>query len=301
MPENSVLVRAPASTSNCGPGFDTLGIALALYNFIRITPRSDARIQSVGETACEGTEAMVAAAANAFAAYSGRPHPGFDCEIWGAVPSARGLGSSATVRAGVLAGLNALAGSPLDTEDLIRLTTALDNAPDNACATLSGGFCIARTDPETSEYRSHIRFELPESLVALVASPDYEVLTEDARLVLPEELPFKDAVRSANSLAFLVAALAAGDFSRLRGAVDDRLHEPYREKLNPFAPESIAAGCEAGAYAGWLSGSGSSVLCLSDSACAGEAGNAMQAVYENNGVECRLFRLTVDNQGLQVE
>jgi homoserine kinase len=299
MPQKSVLVQAPASTSNCGPGFDTLSIALTLYNFVRITVREDAVIDCVGGVS-EATQAMVEAAARAFSEAAGVEVSGFDYEIWGDVPQARGLGSSSTVRASIIAGLNALQGSPLDQATMIHLTTQLDNAPDNACAVFAGGFCIARTDPDTFAYREHVHFGLPESLVFMAVSPAYEVLTEDSRRVLPESIPFDDVVRSANSLAFLVGALVSGEFTRLKDAVNDYIHQPYRKLLNPFGHESIEAGCHVGAFTGWLSGSGSTVVCVTNEAHALKVGAAMQQVYEGNGVNSRVYRLATDNRGLTV-
>ena len=299
MSQKSVLVQAPASTSNCGSGFDTLSIALTLYNFVRVTLREDSAIECLGGTS-EGTQVMVEATAMAFANVAGVELGGFNYEIWGDVPQARGLGSSSTVRAGIVAGLNALTGDPLDQEAMIRLTAQLDNAPDNACAAFAGGFCIARTDPETFGYREHVRFSLPESLVFVAVSPGYEVLTENSRRVLPDSIPFNDVVRSANSLAFLVGALVSGEFTRLKDAVNDYIHQPYRELLNPFGHESIDAGCHAGAFTGWLSGSGSTVICVTDEANALRVGAAMQQVYEGNGVRSRVYRLAADNVGLTV-
>lgn len=296
---NTVLVQIPASTSNCGPGFDTLSIALTLYNFVRITVREDDQIAPVGEFGA-GTQAMVEEVALSFAQAAAVEIGGFDYEIWGEVPMARGLGSSSTVRAGVVAGLNALYGKPLDLEAMIRLTTKLDNAPDNACAAFAGGFCIARTEPATFTYREHVRFPLPDSLVFVAVSPNYEVLTENSRRVLPDSIPFDDVVRSANSLAYLVGVLVSGDFKRLDGAVNDYIHQPYRELLNPFGHESIEAGCHAGAYTGWLSGSGSTVMCVTDAANARAVGAAMQQAYEVNGTKARVYRLSADNVGLTV-
>jgi homoserine kinase len=300
MSTQSVIVQTPASTSNCGPGFDTLSIALSLYNFVRVTLREDTQINCLAVPSEGGTQVMVEEAARAFAVASGVEIRGFDYEIWGEIPEARGLGSSSTVRAGIVAGLNALSDHPLDTEAMIRLTTKLDNAPDNTCAAFAGGFCIARTDPKTFDYREHVRFDLPDSLVFVAASPNYKVLTDKSRLVLPDSIPFRDVVRSANSLAFLVGALVSGDFSRLEGAVNDYIHQPYRELLNPFGHESIEAGCHAGAYTGWLSGSGSTVICVTDQVNALKVGAAMQAVYEGNNVKCRVYRLVTDNVGLLV-
>ena len=299
MPLQSVLVQAPASTSNCGPGFDTLSIALSLYNFVRLTRREDGEIRCISADP-EASQVMVEATASAFAEAAGVERIGFDYEIWGEVPMARGLGSSSTIRASIVGGLNALTGEPLDQDAMIRLTTRLDNAPDNACAVFAGGFCIARTEPKNFAYREHVRFPLPESLVFVAVSPEHEVLTETSRRVLPDTIPFDDVVRSANSLAFLVGVLVSGEFSRLKGAVNDYIHQPYREILNPFSHESIEAGCHAGAYAGWLSGSGSTVICVTDAAHALTVGAAMQAVYTGNRMPSRVYRLVADNVGLQV-
>jgi homoserine kinase len=183
---------------------------------------------------------------------------------------------------------------------MIRLTTKLDNAPDNACAAFAGGFCIARTEPKTFAYREHVRFVLPATLTFVAVAPDYQVLTENSRRVLPDSIPFKDVVRSSNSLAFLVGVLVSGDFTRLDNAVNDYIHQPYRELLNPFGHESIEAGCNVGAYTGWLSGSGSTVICVVNPDDSLAVANAMQEVYSVNGVQSRAYRLITDNRGLAV-
>ncbi|MEM7792685.1 MAG: hypothetical protein AAF546_14870, partial [Verrucomicrobiota bacterium] len=164
----------------------------------------------------------------------------------------------------------------------------------------AGGLCVARTEPETSAYLEHIRFELPESLVFVAVSPQYEVLTENSRRVLPDTIPFEDVVRSANGLAYLVSAFVSGKFERLRGGIRDFIHEPYRETLNPFARESIEAGCHSGAYTGWLSGSGSTVICITDTANAQNVSAAMQSAYKSQNIESRVYRLTANNQGVRI-
>lgn len=299
MSQRSIIIKAPASISNCGPGFDSLSIALSLYNFVRMVERKDDAIRPI-DAVNEATQAMVEEAALSFAATTGVDSIGFDYEIWGDVPEARGLGSSSTIRAAIVAGLNELNGGLLDMEAMIRLTTKLDNAPDNACAVFAGGFCIARTEPQTFAYREHVRFNLPETLSFVAVSPDYKVLTDTSRRVLPDTIPFNDVVRSANSLAFLVGVLVSGDFQRLNGAVNDFIHQPYRELLNPFGHESIEAGCHVGAYTGWLSGSGSTVVCVTSSEQSLEVANAMQQVYTANNVKSRVYRLMTDNHGLTV-
>jgi len=297
----SYTAQVPASSSNCGPGFDTLSVALSLYNFVELTPADGLAISWAGEGSVPGsTLYMVEETAAAFFKTAQRPEQGFSFDIWGEVPMARGLGSSATIRSGLLAALNHWQGSPLDRDTLVRLGTALDHAPDGISASFHGGFCVSRVDPQTGAYRETARFAVPPELSFVVVSPAIQVLTGKAREILPAEVPFNDAVRSLNSLAWLVAAFASGHYERLRGAVTDFIHQPYRMKLTPFVEEAIAAGRAAGAYDGWLSGSGSSVLCVCPAESALDVSKAMGGIYFANGIDNRVFQLKVDNNGLRV-
>lgn len=295
-----MTVRVPASTSNCGPGFDTLSVALSLYNFVRVRRHAGGVIKAKGDLPdSSGAVDMAAELAGAFAAAAGMSAvPGFSFEIWGDVPMARGLGSSATVRAGLLAALNRLSGEPLGEAAMIRLVAGLENAPDNATAVFRGGFCISRTTGEAGEYAESLSFPIADTLSFVVVAPEIHVLTRVAREVLPERIAFREAVRTVNSAAFLTAVLVSGDYPRLANAVEDFLHEPYREPLSSCVREVIAAGCESGAYCGWISGSGSSLLCVAPTDRSAAVGQAMAAVYGAAGVDARLFALVADNQGL---
>jgi homoserine kinase len=299
---DSVTVRVPASTSNCGAGFDTLGLALALYN--RITLSRSATSQSGGtpeRPADARAQAMVTETAAAFARAAGISPPDFRYHITGDVPPARGLGSSVTVIAGVLAGLDALFGTKLSNHKLVEIVTALEGHPDNASAGILGGFCVSRCDPATGAYIDTVRILVPPDLVFVVASPNGEMLTKDARGVLPSTLPYFDAVKSINSATYFTAAFATGDFEKLRHAVGDFMHEPYRLPKIHGGREAIAAGVEAGAFTGWLSGSGSSVLCLSRTAQAEAVATAMRAAFAKQSVPCETRLLVADNEGLRVE
>lgn len=296
MERETIELRLPASTSNCGPGFDTLSIGLSLYNFCRLSPRDDDAIHAVGGEA-RGFGEMVRTAADAFFAEAGVPPHGFAFELWGEVPPERGLGSSSTVLGGVFLALNHLHGRPFGEHEAVRALARLDNAPDNVCALVRGGFCISRLDPVSGDYADSFRFPVEESLVFVVASPEIRVRTRDARAVLPEQLDFPEVVASLNALATLVAAFAKQDYERLRGSTEDRIHQPFRRALNPFVDEAVEAGVRAGAYAGWLSGSGSSVVCAAPAAEALAVRQAMEEVYRNNAVPCRMANLAADNGG----
>jgi len=295
----TVTVRVPGSTSNCGSGFDTLGLALSVYNDITLT-RGDwrgARAATQADTA--GLE-MAEEAARLFFVRAGVEEFGFTLRITGDVPMSRGLGSSVTLRAGVVAALNALAGRRLTKQDLCSLVTQLEGHPDNATPAVIGGFVVARCDPHTGELCGVVRKAIGRELVFVVVSPHQELETKKARGILPKELPYFDAVKSVNSATYVVAAILSGEYDRLRHAVCDFLHEPYRLPLIPGAHAAIAAGVAAGALTGWLSGSGSSVLCVARPRKATQVGRAMQAAFAAHKVGATVHRLRADNTGLKV-
>lgn len=294
-----VTIRVPGSTSNCGSGFDTLGLALGIYNDITLTRGdwSGARPLTDPDTAGLG---MADEAAALFFVRTGVEEFGYELGIAGAVPMSRGLGSSVTLRAGVVAALNEMSGARLTKDDLCSLVTQLEGHPDNATAAVIGGFCVARCDPHTGELLGVLRKPIGRDLCFVVVSPAQELETKKARGILPKQLPYFDAVKSVNSAAYVVAAILSGEYDRLRDAVCDFLHEPYRLPLIPGAKTAIEAGVAAGALTGWLSGSGSSVLCVTRPAKAAKIGRAMAAAFAAHKLPATVHLLFADNSGLRV-
>jgi len=298
-PPRQVSVRVPGSTSNCGAGFDTLGLALSIYNTVTLT-RGDWRGARAATDRDIPGLGMADAAAQLFFVRTGVEEFGFTLAITGDVPMSRGLGSSVTLRAGVVAALNELAGARLTRDDLCSLVTQLEGHPDNATPAVVGGFCVARCDAHTGELLGVLRKPIGRDLVFVVVAPDQELETKRARGILPKELPYFDAIKSVNSAAYVVAAFVSGEYDRLRDAVCDFLHEPYRLPLIPGARPAIDAGVAAGALTGWLSGSGSSVLCVARPAAAKRVGRAMVAAFAAHKLAASVHLLRADNQGLIV-
>lgn len=294
-----IRVRVPGSTSNCGAGFDTLGLGLAVYNTVTLTLTEGGGPQPEREKD-RLAAAMVAGVIREFAAAGLAPPDGFRYRIDGDVPVSRGLGSSITVLAGVLAGINHAAGGPLSEEEQVRILTRIEGHPDNATAGFWGGFCVSRCGATAADFVDVVRIEIPDRLKFVVVSPDLEIATHGSRRVLPEQISHSDAVRSVNSAAFLTAAFTTGDFDRLRGAAGDFLHEPYRLPGIPGAAAAISAGEDAGALTGWLSGSGSSVLGVVAGENADPVGAAMKQAFTEAGCGSTVRVLTADNCGLQI-
>ncbi|MEP7072386.1 MAG: homoserine kinase [Verrucomicrobiota bacterium] len=272
-------MRIPATTSNLGPGFDCFGLALRIYNRIAVHASEGAPLTP-----------MMQAAGDLFFERSAARHFPFVCSVRGAVPTARGLGSSVTVRLGLLHGLNELAGTGLNRHDLYELCGQLEGHPDNAAPASFGGFSIAR---QTSMQR----WKVSQKLRAVLLIPDFEVATEEARHALPKEIDREAAVMSVGNAAAIAGAFASGDLENMRGCFRDGLHQPFRLKYVPFLEQVIAAAETAGALGAFLSGSGSTICALTLERSQ-EIADAMAAAAAPS--LARVLVTTADNQGVQI-
>jgi len=288
----------PATTANLGPGFDTLGVALKLHNHISIRESDGLNIERVDDQkGSPSASAMSREAVDAFFRRSKvKPH-GLQIEVKGDVPSTSGLGSSVTVRLGITYALNELNGRPLSDTALLEVVTELEHHPDNAAPALFGGFVVSGVVDGTIRYR---RFNVPPSLKFVVCVPDFPVSTEKARGLLPRQVSLSDAVENIKRVALITSVFATGDYSLLRGLFDDKLHQPYRKKLIPMLDDVISAGVEACALVGWLSGSGSSIMCITEQKERAVA-EAMVNVFARQQIQCESHILIADNDGTRVK
>ena len=242
---NEITIRVPATTANLGPGYDCLGVALKLYNYVTVARGEPAEIHS-----------MAVEAGGAFFAESGATPFQFTWRIEGDVPQSRGLGSSVTVRMGLLHGLNILSESALSAEALFEICAGLEGHPDNAAPAAFGGFTVAKAGA------GFLRCEVLDALKFVLLIPDFEISTPAARAVLPETVNRLGAAESCANACRITAAFFHQKYDLLRGGFADHLHQPFREPLIPFLSKVIAAGESVGALGGFLSGSGSTICCL---------------------------------------
>jgi homoserine kinase len=288
----------PATTSNLGPGIDTLGVALKLHNHISIRESDGLNVERVDDQ--KGSPSANAISREAVDAFFRRskvkPH-GLQIEVKGDVPAIGGLGSSVTVRLGIAYALNELNGRPLSDTALLEVVTELEHHPDNAAPALFGGFVVSGVIDGTIRYR---RFNVPPSLKFVVCVPDFPVSTEKARPLLPKQVSLGDAVENMKRVALITSVFATGDYSLLRGLFDDKLHQPYRKKLIPMLDDVIAAGAEAGALGGWLSGSGPGIVCITEQKEKAVA-EAMVNVFVRQQIHCQPHILVADNDGTRVK
>jgi homoserine kinase len=252
-----LLVTAPASSANLGPGFDCMALALEMRNAVDISRAADdgpPLVIVTGEGAGEASTGEDNLFLRAFRAGGGDAR-GLRIEMRNAVPFSRGLGSSAATIVAGLAAADAWNGS--EPRDLLTLAAGIEGHPDNVAAALNGGLTLAW---DGADGLSAIGFGAPEAGFVIVV-PEQRLSTAEARAALPAEVPHSDAVHTAARAALLVAAVGAGDGDLLRDALDDRLHEPYRAPLAPLlgGVREVLSGA-GDVYGVTLSGAGPSVL-----------------------------------------
>jgi len=293
-----VHVEVPASSANLGPGFDALGLALALYNEIEVSESDAVTLAIQGEgadrLASNGRNVVVRGVRMAYEA-AGRPFRGCALACVNRIPLARGLGSSAAAWVGGLVAGNALLGSPLDRAALLALAARAEGHPDNVAAALLGGLTVACGGPAGARAMS---LPVPPGLRWLVLVPEVLSATADARAVLPASVPRADAVFNVQRVALLLASLQAGRLDLLPSALEDRLHEPYRARLFPWMAAVTEAARAAGALGCVLSGAGPSLLAVAGGDVeAAAVGRVMEEALRRAGVNGVARTLAVDTRG----
>jgi homoserine kinase len=261
----SVAVKVPATTANLGPGFDTLGLALALYDELEFTTRAepgatiDVRGVGVGEVPTDESSLVIRAAAHTFAHY-GVQMPGLDVVAHNGIPHGRGLGSSgAAIVAGIMAAKGLLEGIvEIDAEGLLARATELEGHPDNVAPALFGGLTIAWVTPEGPKHKKLI---VHRGVSPFVAVPRESVMsTALARSLQPESVPHEDAIFNVSRSALLIAALIQSP-ELLLAATEDKLHQSYRASAMPET-DALIQVLRAHGLAAVVSGAGPSILVL---------------------------------------
>ncbi|PYJ30164.1 MAG: homoserine kinase [Verrucomicrobia bacterium] len=297
-----IIVRVPASTSNLGPGFDCLGVALRIYNTITMAHSASRRHVHLR---------IVSEAAHRFFKEARRRAFLFSCSAAEQIPRSRGLGSSATVRLGVLLALNRLSGSPLDRVKIFQLCADLEGHPDNAAPATFGGFTVVRgrdIAPRRSvgaarrpnHWDAHPvvqGFAVSSRLRFVLLVPNVEIQTSRARNLLPSKISHAEAAANCANACAITAAFVSQDYEELCGAFADYLHQPFRAELVPFLPAVVAAAEKAGALGAFLSGSGSTICAI-----ALQNSDRIAAAMKRaaGSVSSRIMITRADNHGAQV-
>ena len=276
---NAIRVMAPATTANLGPGFDCLGMALDLWNRLEVRSAEESTddqplVQVFGEGAGElaTDESNLVFQAMEFLFHEAdQEMPFLRLYCQNKIPLKRGLGSSAAAIAGGLVAANGLCTHTFGINDLVEMAATLEGHPDNVSAALLGGLQLVVMDRELQLFTAPIN--VPSDLQAVLFIPELRIATADARKVLPNKIRMTDAVYNMGRIALLVAGMGTNHLEYLEIATQDRLHQPYRQPLFPAMKAIFSAALDAGSIGVFLSGSGSTILALTQ-------GREMTVAYE---------------------
>ena len=294
-----IKIQIPATSANLGSGFDCLGVALNMYNYICIEEDDTINISSKDDIKIPTDKTnLIYESAQRLYEECGKKLPGLSIIQENNIPMTRGLGSSSACIVGGLIGANRFLGSPLSRNDLVNLACKIEGHPDNTTPALLGGLVTSamengRVYSVSVPVAEHIRFG--------VFIPPFELKTETARGALPNEYSRENAVYNLSRSALMTAALFSGSLDNLRVAVQDSLHQPFRKKFIKGIDTVFRMSYELGSYGTYISGAGPSIIAIIDDTLEEQFQKYAIAHLEARGVEGWQFKaLSTDEEGAKI-
>jgi len=298
-----VTVKVPATTANIGPGFDCLGAALSLYNRFKFTPAEENTIEIAGSQS-QGVfldlSPNILLYHSFLKLYRHIDHfaPTVKISVEINVPLARGLGSSATAIVGGLLAGNAMAGNPLTPKEIRNLAISIEGHPDNVVPTLLGN-CQLSAGGDGNWQISQIDWH--SDVIPILAIPEFKLSTEKARAVLPSQYSRQDAIFNMSHLALLIKGLESANPKWLKEALQDRLHQPYRQSLIQGYENVYNAAIEAKAHGLVISGAGPTLLALASPSYSDNVAKSIEQAWQKEGVKAQVLTLAIDREGAKIE
>lgn len=299
-----IIVKVPATSANLGPGFDSLGLALDLWNEAEFLPTNDRKISLTIEG--EGQNRLPTGASNAIVDaalqvynLAGKPYHGMQIHCLNRVPLGSGLGSSSAALLTGMLGANAMLGEPFSRDEILKLAIETEGHPDNVAPAMLGGLVASII------HESHVvslRLTLTNQRTPMhitIVFPDFDFPTKQARAILPKQIERRDAIYNISRAVIVTEAFRLGDLDMLAEAMTDKLHQPYRLPLIPGAHAAMDAAKAAGASAVALSGAGPSLIAFSSKPDPA-VGEAMKRAFETAGLPARIFQLKMSDHGAEV-
>lgn len=293
-----IEIQIPATSANIGAGFDSLGLAVKMYNRVILEPWDGAEVISLdGIPVPTGENNLIYKTVKYLFDICGKPLSGLRIQQENNIPMARGLGSSSACIVAGLMGGNILLGSPLSREDIIHMAATMEGHPDNSTPAILGGQVTAAIENGRVFY---CRQQLRDDLRFAAIIPDFELKTSAARAALPKEVSRADGVFNLSRSALMAMSLAVGDYGNLRVAAQDKLHQPYRLELIPGAKPVMDCALEFGAYCVYISGAGSTLMAIVGTENAGFVQRLRCWMDGQGHTGWRLVLLEPDNDGVRL-
>ncbi|MDD2217984.1 MAG: homoserine kinase [Eubacteriales bacterium] len=289
-----VKLRVPATTANMGPGFDSLGCALSLYNYFTFE-KTENGVEILGcddeyctkeNLAYQGYEAAMK--------YMGLPVGGVKITVESNIPICRGLGSSAAMIVAGAEAANVLNGKKMSPEDILAVCNDIEGHPDNLAPAIYGGMTVSMMDGRTPHTVSYI---LSPELHFCALIPDFETSTNDARKVLPKRVDYADALFNITRAGILLKALENGDIDLVCLGVEDKLHQPYRKKLIHEYDDVHNICKQQEGVAFFISGSGSTCMCISKEK---NFADKLDGKFDGLTKNWKALQLSPDREGVKI-
>lgn len=293
-----IKIQVPATSANLGAGFDSLGLAVNLYNYVSIEEWDTVEIStSDGTVVPTGKDNMIYSAVEYLYQTCGKTLPGLRIVQENNIPMTRGLGSSSACIIGGLYGANILLGSPFNTDELVDLAAKIEGHPDNTTPALLGGIVTA---VNSDDHVLWVKQEIYRHLNFYAIIPNFELSTALARKALPEMVSHQDARYNLSRAALFSASLLQGKYENIREAVNDKLHQPFRMKLIAHADQVFQKSYKLGSYGTYISGAGPTIMSI-----VGMENKQFEArmrrYLDKIGLnEWKILKLSIDNQGARV-
>ena len=290
-----VKVRIPATSANIGSGFDALGLAVDLYNYAYM--RESDRLSVLSRDGVDiplDENNLIYKTVQHLYKLCGRTLPGLELEQISHIPFARGLGSSSACIIGGLLGANQMLGQPLTRDEIIDLAAKLEGHPDNTTPALVGGLVTAVAENGKVYY---VKQEIQSELRFAVIIPDFELHTDHARKILPEQVSHMDARFNLARSALMAVSLYCGKYQNLRVGAQDCLHQPHRLELIPKGREVMDICYQNGAYAAYISGAGSALMAIVNDRVLDFEQKTRDALDDMRLTCWELRMLSIDNNG----
>jgi homoserine kinase len=293
-------VRVPATIANMGPGFDSFGMAVGLYNrftfaeaaqdTLLFSQAGEADMSSLAHEAA--ADNIVFGAINRLYVHAGQKRPSLHITVEADIPVARGMGSSSTAIVAGLVAANEMMGRHYEPRELLALAIEMEGHPDNVAPALLGGVVLYDTQPYALPWPIEWR--------VMTLSPSYPLLTEVARRVLPREVPMSDAIFNLRKASVLTYALLRDDPDALRESLHDRLHQPYRRQMIKEYELIEKTAMEDGAFGVIISGSGSTMAVFYPTVIHAFLLDKLESLIKSNGWDIVIHDVAVDTDGATV-
>ena len=283
-----IRVKVPATSANMGPGFDSIGIALNLYN--------EYDFEGINDEFANEDNIILQAMKKTFDKYDYEYSGLLIKVIRQDIPISRGLGSSSSCIVAGIAGAMRIMNIELDREKILEIAVEIEGHPDNVCPAIFGGMTVAIMEGKKIVSNN---IEVKPGIMFTAIVPRFRLSTAKSRAVLPKEIEMKDAIFNIGRTALLISAFSSGKYELLKYAVDDKLHQNYRSPLIPKFNELYKEAMDNGALACYLSGAGPTLMAIIDERD-NSVNNYISNYIEKYNLDYDILELDIDRKGISI-